>query len=174
MARTYAQDTKVPISKTRAEIDELLRSWRADGIRWTEEFAEQRMTLEFLWAHDGQKYLARFTIALPDDKALRARCAGETKSGNVTEARMRRAKANRGCLEVRTLFYLLRSIFSAVRAKLITPEQIFLPFLVGADGRTVSDVAVPQLQRLLGGGASFLLEALPAPDRALPAPGGAS
>lgn len=42
MPRAFAEDTVVPIAKTRAEIDDLLRAWKADGIRWTEDRAGGR------------------------------------------------------------------------------------------------------------------------------------
>jgi hypothetical protein len=36
--RRFAEDTSAPISRSRGEIDQLLRSWGAQGIQWTDDF----------------------------------------------------------------------------------------------------------------------------------------
>lgn len=40
--KRYAEDTRVPISRTRGEIDALLRAWRVDGIQWGDDFERSR------------------------------------------------------------------------------------------------------------------------------------
>lgn len=157
MPRAFAEDTVVPISKTRAEIDDLLRAWKADGIRWTEDRAGGRFVLEFLWAHEKAQYLARFIVAMPDEKTLRARSL-HAKTRLVVESKLRRARELAGRHEHRVLLLWLKACFNAVHAKLTTPEAVFLPFLVGADGRTVAESVLPQMGKLLTGtGAQLFL-----------------
>ena len=52
----------------------------------------------------------------------------------------------------------LKAALNAVEAKLVDPAAIFLPFLVGTDGRTFADVALPKLPKLMNGSAGLLLE----------------
>lgn len=161
MPRAYAEDTTVPVQKTQQEIAELLRAWRCDGIRWTEMYAAGRSTLEFLWTFEGRAYLARFTVTNPSDDLLKKRA--KTARGLVSEAKLKRLRALAGRHEHRTLLYFIRSAFAAVQARLVTAEQVFLPFLVGADGRTVAEAALPRIHELLEGRTGAELLALPPP-----------
>jgi hypothetical protein len=141
--RRYAEKTSVPVARSRAEIDRLLRDWRCDGVQWTDEFSQGRVALAFIWSRDRgkgvvERYQARMTLKMP---------TGES----VAEARRRRALH-------RTLLIWLKAAFNAIDAGLVTAEQLFLPFLVGNDGRTVGEIAIPNLTRLLDGAAGRLLE----------------
>lgn len=160
--RSFAEDTSVPIAKTRSELEALLRTWSCDGVQWTDFWSEGRSQLQFTWTFEQRKYLARFIVLMPDEKALRARSLNQ-HTRQVSEAKLKKNRAVAGCHEHRTLFYFVRSAFAAVKAKLVTPEQVFLPFLVGADGRTVAEAALPQLHKLLMGGTGADLLALPPP-----------
>ena len=51
--RRYAQDTSVSVGKSRGEIDELLRDWGCEAIRWSDDYRAGRVRLEFLWVRDG-------------------------------------------------------------------------------------------------------------------------
>lgn len=62
--------------------------------------------------------------------------------------------------EHRVLLLWLKAALNAVEAGLVDPASIFLSFLVGRDGRTVADVALPKLPSLIGGPAGLLLEDL--------------
>lgn len=160
MPRAYAEETTVPISKTRCEIDDLLRAWRADGIRWTEDREGGRFVLEFLWKHEGASFLARFTVLMPSEKTLRARSL-HAKTGMLVESKLRRQRELAGRHEHRILLLWLKACFNAVKAKLTTAEAVFLPFLVGTDGQTVAEAALPRLRTLLTGSGGMLL---PAPE----------
>lgn len=51
----------------------------------------------------------------------------------------------------------LKAALNAVDAGLVEVEAIFLPWLVGTDGRTLREVAIPRLPALLKGSAVGLL-----------------
>lgn len=144
---SYAADTAVPISRTRVEIDQLLRTWKADMIQWTDEFSLDRVTLRFVWTHEKHAYKARFTIVLPASDQVR-KAARHKTTGQVIESRFRKLMDARGQQEHRILLLWLKAAFNAVTAKIVTPEVIFMPFFEGPDGRTVAEIMVPQLDKL--------------------------
>lgn len=145
----YAEGTAVPVARSRGEIDRLLRDWKAEAISWTDEFAQDRATLRFVWAKDGQRYLARIALALPTAKELR--------SSTRTDLQFQKAMAARGKTEHRILLLWIKAALNAVELGIVSAEAIFLPFFEDAHGRTVAEVAVPNLARLLTGGAARLL-----------------
>ena len=155
--RRYAQDTAVPVAKTRQEIDTLLRAWNADAIRWTDEFRVGRVRVEFTWTHGEAMYHARFDLPLPTEEQLRAR-ALNARTRQVSEVKLRNLRERAGRHEHRVLLLWLKAALNAVEAGLVDPAAVFLSFLVGADGRTVADVAIPKLPALMKGGAGLLLE----------------
>jgi hypothetical protein len=62
-------------------------------------------------------------------------------------------------MEHRVLLLWIKAAFNAVEAGIVTAEQIFLPFLEGADGKTVSEIAIPRMAELTRGSAGRLLTA---------------
>lgn len=155
---TYAERTDVPVARSRAEIDGLLKAWGANSIRWTDEFREGVVVLEFVWTHEGLEYLARFSMSLAHDDSLREQ-SRNARSGRVSESKLERLRAGRGRSEHRLLLLWLRAAFHAVAAGLVRAETLFLPFLVGRDGQTFGDAAIPRLRELLRGPASNILPA---------------
>lgn len=156
MAKKFAEDTTVSIAKSRGEIDDLLRRWDCDGIRWTDMFKKNQTILEFSWAGGDRVYLARFVVDLPTDEILRGR-SGNAASGKFMASKYRRAKELAGRQEHRVLCLFLKGAFNAIENELIAAEVIFLPFFVGPDGRTVAEVALPRLPELLASGSETLL-----------------
>lgn len=157
--RRYAQDTPVPISRSRGEIDSLLRSWGADGVQWTDEWTVGKITLRFIWPKDGVKYQARFVLQLPTDEQVRTDPALRNRWGEVAAGKLDKALAARGKSEHRLLLLWLKAAFNAVDAGLVSAEVLFLPFLEGSDGQTVAERALPNLPHLLIGSADKLLTA---------------
>lgn len=163
---TYAKTTSVPIARSRAQIDELLQRWNCDAIRWTDDFRRGVVLLEFTWERleDGEPlaYLARFELRLPTDDALRLE-ARDGRSGAFSQAKMDKLRAGRGRQEHRILLLWLTAAFNAVDAGLVDAATLFLPFLVGRDGQTVAEAALPRMRNLLRGAAA---SALGLPERA--------
>ena len=156
--RRFAEETSVPISRSRGEIDKLLRDWGATGIQWTDQFDLDCVTLQFIWPRDEERYMARFSVGLPSEQKL-APHAVDGRSGRTSERKLAALLVNRGRREHRVLLLWLKAALNAVDAGIVSAETIFLPFLVGRDGRTVAEVAVPRLSQLIGGDASRLLTA---------------
>jgi len=156
--RRFAEDTAVPISRSRGEIDQLLREWGATGLQWTDEYDRDLVSLRFVWPHEGNRYMARFSIKLPSRNDFEGQ-AIDKRSQTVSEAKLERLMRGRGRQEHRVLLLWLKAALNAVDAGIVKAQEVFLPFLEGKDGRTVAEVAVPQLTKLLAGSASRMLTA---------------
>lgn len=156
--RRYAEDTAVPIARSRSEIDKLLREWGADGIQWSDNFRSNQVVLRFLWETAGGKYLARFEVRLPSSEDLEPD-AIDKRTRKVSQARLQKLLEERGKREHRVLLLWLRAALNAVQLGIVTAEALFLPFLEGRDGKTVAEFAIPRLAGLLSGGAERLLPA---------------
>lgn len=134
MTRRHGARSDTPVSKTRTEIDKLLHAWGCRKIAWMDDFDEGSLTIQFIWTdEEAVQYAAQFSIDLTPPSGLTERQADAEVRGRM-----------------RTLLYWLRGAVDAVAAGVILPEQVFLPFLVGADGQTVSDVLLPKLRELPG------------------------
>jgi hypothetical protein len=157
--RIFAEDTSVPISRTRVAIDDLLRDWGCVKLSWADEYDERRAQLQFVWNHEGSQYLARFTLALPKvaevKKELKA--ASRNRWRDPSDRQVADAVAQGERSAYRVLLLWLKGALNAVQAGIVTAEAVFLPWLVGTDGRTVADVMVPRMQELLRGSAERLL-----------------
>lgn len=114
--------SKVSVSQSRDKINQLLREWDSNQIRWADDFDRNVFILEFFWKWEDVTFQARTTVFL------------EAKSDGRTEHRV--------------LFNYLKACFTAVESGLMEPGQVFLPMLVGPDGRTVGEVMLPRLREL--------------------------
>lgn len=150
--RRFAQDTAVPVAQSRGEIDLLLRRWKCDVISWSDDFSGGEVRLTFVWSRDELKYAARFTLKMPT-------CASLTKEmrGLPTDRSIQNAREKKWRSLHRVLLLWLKGCFNAVDAGLVSAEAIFLPFLLGKDGRTVADVFVPRMTELFAGSADRLM-----------------
>jgi len=157
MGRRYASDTSVPVAKSRGEIEKLLRTWGADQMQWSDDFNGGKAMLRFTWDNEGTEYMARFTVNVPTANEVRDEAVHAT-SGRFMQNKYDKAMERRGMVEHRELALLMKAIFVAVDCGLITAEQVFLPFLEGQDGMTVSERLLPELEKMLKrGGTKNLL-----------------
>jgi len=161
--KSYAENTNVPSSESRWEITELLHQWGVSGIRWSDDFENQRVLLEFVWKYQDVPYHARMTVNLPDDETLK-KMSCHKRSGKLLEDKYDRLRQTRGWREHRVLYIFLKGAFEAIDNGIITPEQLFLPWLVGRDGRTVGEAIAPRLPVLMSESAVAMLPPAPEED----------
>jgi hypothetical protein len=154
--RRYAEDTAVPISRSRGEIDTLLRAWGAQGIQWTDDFEHDRVMLRFVWPRGDQRFMARFVVRLPGRAELEPE-AIDQRTRRVSPGKLERLLLERGKREHRVLALWLKAALNAVDCGLVEAETIFLPFLEDRNGKTVAELALPRLGILLEGSAMKLL-----------------
>lgn len=172
--RRFAEDTKVPIAKTRGQIVELLMAWKCSGISWADDFDAGRAVLGFAWKRKEQVpdklhgvtheaiYRVRFTVQIPTQKDIEAASIKAYPDG-VRAARLsrqafvRRELENAGRREHRLLLLKIKADLNAAAAGLAKAEEIFFPWMVGADGRTVAEALLPRMHMLLTNPAANLL-----------------
>lgn len=160
MGRKYANDTSVPVSKSRGEIEKLLRVWGANQMQWSDDFEGGKAMLRFIWEHEGTNYTARFVVDVPTAKEIKEESL-DGRTGKFSQAKYDKAMERRGMVEHRELALLMKAIFVAVDCGLITAEQVFMPFLEGQDGRTIGECVLPELAKILKrGGTRNLLPAI--------------
>jgi len=154
--RRYAQQTSVAVSKSKGEIEDLLRKWGASQMGWHDDFDSGKVFLRFMWYHDEAPFMARFTIELASKAALTEE-AGDQRNGKFSQPKFDKLLRRRGMVEHRGLLLFLKAVFNAVDLGIITAEQVFLPYLEDDQGRTVAELVVPQLAKALRPGGHFKL-----------------
>lgn len=158
--RRFAEDTSVSVGRSRGEIDDLLRKWGCAAISWSDNFEQGWAQLSFAWKRDADLYLAKFRIKIADEKALREKAqklARQPRRQRTAEQFYEQIREGIGKQEHRVLCLWIKAALNAVDAGIVPAEAIFLPWLVGRDGRTVGEVALPRLPSLLQGAADSLL-----------------
>lgn len=121
----YASDTKVPVSKTRSEIEQLLDRHKAKQYGTAVDYELLAARVQFR-LHDR---IVRFVIALPDRKRFGA------------SARFERAERQRW----RALLLVIKAKLESVENSIETFEHAFLSQIVMPNDRTVGDLVVPHV-----------------------------
>lgn len=121
---TYAKGTRVPIERTRDEIERSLTKFGASKFAYAVE--ENRATIVF----DAYERRVRFTLPLP------------TEGRRVDQDRRERWRA---------LLLAIKSKLVSVESNIETFEEAFLSHIVMPNGETVGDHARPQLAALYSG-----------------------
>lgn len=138
-----APESDVPIERSRAKIEKLLRAWGCRQIGWLEDTRDEFAIYEIqfsLLSEQGDRLTARFHIELHQDDGLTAR---------------QQERRDRG--RFRTLFLWLEGALRAVEAGIVPPEAIFLAWLAGPDGTTVWESIRPHLKQLSAVGTRALI-----------------
>lgn len=121
----YAKYTEVPVSRTRAEIDQLLERAKAKQHGTAIDYDLMTARVQFK-LHDR---VVRFTVALPDKKKL----------GEGT--RFDRAERQRW----RALLLVLKAKLESVESNIETFEHAFLSQIVMPNDKTVAEIISPQI-----------------------------
>ena len=139
--RAYAKGTAVPVTRTKAELEQLLRDHGADAVLAGENFAAAQAFVAFQLK--GRN--VRLDVPLPrrDDRAFtHKRVNASTTKHKRSELEARRAW-EQGCAERwRSVWLLVRAKLEAIELGHTTIDREFLhDMLVGdpRDGRTLGD-----------------------------------
>jgi hypothetical protein len=121
----YAKDTVVPVSKTRAEIEQILDRARAKQYGTAVDYDKLEARVDFKLS---DRHI-RFVITLPDRKKL-------------GPGRFERAERQRW----RALLLVLKAKLEAVESSIETFDSAFLAQIVMPNNRTVVDLMTPLIE----------------------------
>lgn len=144
MTRRYAEDTKVPVDRTRHEIERTLTRYNADG---------------FLFGHDQGRGMVAFRMhgrqirmfVAPIDRT--ARDVTHTASGSRRPTSQHQARVDQ--LERqrwRALLLILKAKLEAIATGAVTFDEEFLPHIVLPSGATVGEWINPQIDHVYDSG----------------------
>jgi hypothetical protein len=131
----YGFHTEVPVSKSRGDIEHLLRRWGCTALQWTDEWAEHRCELRFRWKHGQDEFTARFDIRLPKDEVI----ARDFKR-EPTKAQIQRARDQRWRALHRVMYLRILADLNSVEAGLTSAFSVFVAHVQTATGKTVAEV----------------------------------
>jgi hypothetical protein len=146
----YAEQTSVPVSRTRAEIEELLMrkgasqfAYMMDGTKAAIGFAVQSRRV-------------RFVVPLPDRADKKFFFTPARRNRRTDEEAFR--EWEQACRSRwRALFLAIKAKLEAVEIGITTFEEEFLAHFVCDDGQTIGEKIIPQIDTNIKGNGQFLL-----------------
>jgi len=153
----YAEGTSVTSSRSVEEVDRLLSRYGADGFFYTR--ADGKAMIGF--RHEGRMYSMR--VPLPDPTS-RDFTHTPTRGTRRDENSARAAYEQEVNRRYRALVATVRGLLVGVAEGIVRLDQAFFAWVVMPDGRTLAEVAGPQLDRAYETGVMprLLLPGLPA------------
>lgn len=153
MSGQFAKTTEVPVDKTRAEIEAVLRKYGADAFGYTLDGPAARIAFRL----KGRHY--RFALTLPPKCAKRFTTISRHPYTRAPDAAAKLWEQE--CRSVwRALLLVIRAKLEAAAIGITTLEDEFLAATVLGDGSTVGETMKPQLEAhyRLGGPPRLMLD----------------
>lgn len=144
----FAQDTKVPVERSRAEIEQLLVRYGADQFAsgWGPDMAK------IMFRAHGRHI--RFTLPMPNrnDRKLthykkRSGYEVERSDGSKEEAYQQELRRR-----WRALVLVVKAKLEAVSTGITTFEEEFMAHIVMPDGKTFAEHALPAIEQVYQSG----------------------
>jgi hypothetical protein len=140
----FAEDTKVPVQQSRAEIERLLTKYGATKFMTFTE--ETRAVIGFV----VDTTMVKIAITLPDRAEDRfIRTARTNKLRSVEESKRAYEQESRRIW--RALALVVKAKLEAVESEISSFEQEFMPFIVTRDGRTLGEILLPRMADVTAG-----------------------
>lgn len=135
----YAEATTVSVSKTKSEIDALLRKHKATGFGVFEE--QTRTTLVF----EMQARRIVFYLPLPSQMArdIAYRDDGRQRSADAAQRVWEQACRSRW----RALFLCIKAKLESIESKIETFDDAFMAHVMMPDGQRFSEIAKPVIDK---------------------------
>ena len=143
MASEYAKRTTVPISKSKTEIEALLKAHGADGFTYSTE-GDYLAMVKFRMAG----LYVRIVLTMPSIEEY------ARTPGNIRRPAGARQKAwDQACRQRwRALLLIIRAKLEAVQSGIATLESEFLANIILPEGRTVGEWVTPHIQQAYANG----------------------
>jgi hypothetical protein len=145
---TFAQDTAVPVEKSRAEIEGTLAKYGANRFGYMTD--EKQAVIVFMLAGKA----IRFTLPLPSPAEKRFTERAYHRNGTRRVAGDNSPEAARKLWEQacrskwRSLALCVKAKLEACAAGITTFEEEFLAHIVTPDGMTVGQKLIPQIEEM--------------------------
>lgn len=136
---TFAKDTNVSPEQTLMDIRKVLTRYKATSFGIVEDRDRVGVTFEI----QGRR--VRFIVPLPDrsDSEFRYTTGGpHGRAGTFSEQKYEQGIRQRW----RALLLTIKAKLESVESKIETFEEAFMAHIVLPDGRTMGEVAVPQIK----------------------------
>jgi hypothetical protein len=133
----YAENTGVPVDRSRAEIERTLSRYGAHAFGYATE--NNRAMISFKM----KNRMVRFVLSLPPIEDYR-KTPGRGRERFDSDTYRNWEQACRQCW--RALSLVIKAKLEAVESRISTLEEEFLAFLVLPDGKTVGQFMVPQVE----------------------------
>lgn len=149
---SYAENTQVPIGRSRDEIERTVEKYGAEQVA----FYSSTDAAMVVFVKGGKQ--VRFVLAMPSLKDPEVMYTPAKKTRTDAEKNKRRDQVIRS--RWRSLALVVKAKFEAVETGIVTYEQEFGMHMVMPDGRTVADHVLPNIERaVMTGDTRLLLEA---------------
>lgn len=154
----YAENTSVSVSKTKTEIDALLRKHKATGFGSFEERKRALIVFEM------KERRIRFELPLPDQMDSRFILTAQKKTRSVDAAMAAWEQACRS--RWRALYLCIKAKLESIESGIETFDDAFLAHIQMPDGSRLGDLVTPQVA--LSYKTNAMQPLLPAPRRTNP------
>jgi len=137
----YAEDTDVPVSRSKEQIEALIRKRGGSNIfvGWDENAGRAGV----MWSMDKRQ--VRLTVPIPDvfsDEIRKIRNSYRTRSDSACMRRHEQVQRTRW----RCLLLCIKAKFESIDSGVETFEEAFLSQTLLADGKAVGETMLPQLE----------------------------
>lgn len=140
----YAENTSVPVERSKAEIEKVLTAYGATGFMYGT--SERKAMILF----KANNRLVRFSLPFPDpaDEQFRRTETGRTrKSNKIPEAYDQEVRRR-----WRALSLAIKAKLEAVATGITLFDEEFLAHIVLPDGKTVAEDAIPKIDGMYKSG----------------------
>lgn len=145
----YAESTSVPVERTRAEIERLVRAHGATAF--ASGWQGAKATVEFI--ANGRRI--RFALTLPSADEQRFTHIDRWRKRATAQATKMWEQAIRSTW--RCLLLVIKGKLEAAESKIETFEDAFMAHIVLPDGTTVTERVAPMIERAYKDGGPLML-----------------
>lgn len=143
----FAENTTVPVERTRAEIERLIVSkHKCESFQSGVDFINRSAVVQFK-AHGR---FVRFTLALPNPEDKRFRSSANVRGAygtlDVTHAKVRERVDQESRRAWRALLLVIKAKLEAVESRIASFEEEFLAHIVMPNDMTIGAILSPMIE----------------------------